>query len=137
MKIEIYDRLNFTPALPLAVYGWAEMLENGLALPEVLINWENHAIVSLMEDKPVGVIVWTKAEWKSEAYINLGYVLPAYRRRGVYASLFGALIERARDLKLNHIRGGTKISNHAMRAVAEKQGRREVGVDLYFEVPPK
>ena len=135
MKIESYEGLNWTPAAPLAMRGVVESIDAGLLPPTLLLNWDQNAFVAFEGDKPVGVLVWSKAEWQKEVCVIFGYVLSEFRRRGVYRSLWDALVARAVELKMHHIRGETRLENQAMRRVAKSQRRAEQSVSLFFEIP--
>lgn len=133
--IKHFDGINFTPALPLALRGVLELIDAGLSDPVLTLDWDAAAIVAFSNGKPVGVLVWKKLDWRKEAFIQLGYVLPDHRGQGAYRALWHALIDKAVELKLHHIESGTHLDNAAMRAVARALGRTEHGVYLQYVLP--
>lgn len=136
MRIEHYEGLNFTPALKLAVRGWLELLEEGLADNALGLAWDQNAFVAFDEDgEAVGTIVYQHFQYRKELWVQQGYVLPEHRGKGVYKELFAACVAKARELKAVRISGGTHPRNAVMRAAAEQQGRRETGIVTTFEVP--
>jgi RimJ/RimL family protein N-acetyltransferase len=138
MNLEVchYEGLNHTPAVALAQQGWAESIKDGLSEPIVALGWDQNAIVASIEDgTPVGVLVWAKQDWGKQIVVVFGYVLPEFRRKGVYDKLWLALVDKAKELKITRILGETHIDNQAMRAVAKKHGRHERSVMLTFDVP--
>lgn len=58
--------------------------------------------------------------------IVLGYVLPQYRRYGLYTRLYKALVKAAKKRKLKAIYGTIVVGNEAMEAAARKLGRSPV-----------
>ena len=133
--IESFENINFTPAVRLAALGWADLISSGLSGDSVLIQWDDRALVAFVKDKPAGVLVWSKIDWQRAAFVKLGFVLPEFRRAGIYRALWEALVEESRKLKLHHIEGVTWCNNSVMREVAHRQGRSERTVGLWFEIP--
>jgi GNAT superfamily N-acetyltransferase len=127
-RLARYHRLNFTPALKLAVRGWHELLESDLAENVVILAWDQKAIVAFDGDKAVGVIVWIINAERSECFIVLSYVLPEHRRGGWHSAMFEELERIARDLKLHHIRSGMISENQTMKSVCDSEGRKVVAL---------
>lgn len=135
IRVEHYDGLNRTPALLLATRGYLELLENGLCDQLLNVSWEHQALVAFEGVAPVGVLTFVYQAWAKQIDIAIGYVIPDRRRYGVHNAMWIALVAKAKELKATHICSGTHIDNAAMRAVAKKQGRKEIGVALRFTVP--
>lgn len=134
-EIHHYDGLDGTPAVAIALLGQLECLNEG-GESAVGLHFSYQAITATVDGKVVGVIVWFDQTKESKRiWLQLGYVLPAYRGRGIYTRLWHALIEKAQDLKCPQIHSATRIDNHHMRDVAKAQGRVEYAVSLRFEVP--
>lgn len=132
--IEHFEKITNTPAVPLAVRGWHEGMQAGLLDWQFYVQWDQRAIVAFdsRDDKAVGVLTWTKTDWNKSAGIHLGYVLPDYRKKDVYNFLWKALVKIARTENLTRIAGSTHLNNKVMRAVAAKQFREEVSVNLLY-----
>ncbi|MEI9917081.1 MAG: GNAT family N-acetyltransferase [Methylovirgula sp.] len=126
IRIETYEGISATPALPLAVEGWHELIKRKLADDQMIFNWDSNALVAFVGKKPVGVLLWAKIEWQKRAYVNLGYVQPDYRRRGIYRQLFAGLVEKAREAKLREIQGITYTKNSALRKFAGIRGAQGI-----------
>jgi GNAT superfamily N-acetyltransferase len=133
-EIRHYQVVANTPALPLLVKGWAELLAVGHAGDGVLVCWDHKAIVAFSADLPVGVMSWSDVEWQNQLYVHLAYVEPGFRRRGVHRLMFRALVEKARELKRPVIGGGYVIGNSGSSAVMEAEDRRRHGVTTRFIV---
>lgn len=137
MQITRYTGLNNTPALPLLVRGWAELIESRLVLNQIMVNWEHDALVAWREGPdpiPVGVMSYHYADWTKEVHIPLGYVVPQFRRQGVYRALWDTLVVRAHELGAVLITSSTAAGNHAMRDCAAQLGREDVGRVLRYRV---
>jgi RimJ/RimL family protein N-acetyltransferase len=136
-RVERFKYLARTPALPLVVEGWNELIKGGRILNVVLVFWDDRALVAFRGNKPVGVLTFAHIEHLKSFDIRIGYVLPQFRRHGVYMELWNALVALAQEEKIEAIESSTAMENKAMRAAAAKMGRRERGVLLTFEVPKK
>jgi RimJ/RimL family protein N-acetyltransferase len=134
MEIKHYEGINYTPAFPLALKGNFELFTAGFSQPCQTISWDMNAVSAEVDGKAIGVIVWSKIAHMKEAFVNLGYVLPASRNQGIYRKMWDALVIRAQEEKLDHISGTTHVLNESMRAVARSLGRREEGVTLFFQL---
>lgn len=135
MRIEHYDGLNRTPALPLAVEGWFRLFQQGLAGDTVQVQWDHNSLVAFdNDDVAMGIITYAHLEYLKSLTVCIGYVRPAYRRLGVYRALWDALVGKATEMKASVIDSSTFIENAPMRAVASDQRRRETSVNLRFDV---
>jgi len=133
--VEHYVGLNRTPALPLAVRGWMALIQDGHCNNLVLISADQNAVVAFVGGEPAGVMTYRHDLVMKEFSVGLGYVLPAYRRLGLYGRLWDALVARAQAVGVPRISSHTFLGNAAMRAVARRQGRTETLVSLDFDVP--
>ena len=134
MVIEQYDGLNNTPALPLALEGWHSLVQRGLTDNTIVIGWDDKALVYRKGGVAMGVLTFDLTEWRKEIYVKIGFVLPQYRRKGVYTALFDCLTEYARRKGIKFIVGATLTANAEMRATYKKQGRAEFAIISKFEV---
>ena len=136
IEIEESDHLNHSAAFALAARGWAENVSNGVGPREATLHWSHKTLAARINGAVVGVLVWDKLEANREAWIVLGYVDPEFRGRGVYTKLYRHLLDIAKREKLRCVSGGVSITNHAMRAVAERQGRIAVALTYSEEILP-
>lgn len=134
VQITHYTGIDGTPAVALALRGQYELINDG-GEQAVGLHFSYNAILATIDGKPVGVIVWFEQKESHRLWLQLGYVLPEHRRAGIYSMLWDQLVDKARELKAPAIWSGTAIGNDAMRAVARKQGRKEVAVSIRFDVP--
>jgi hypothetical protein len=132
-----YEGINHTPAVELLVRAQSELLRDGLVIPQVMIFWDDRAVVAFSEDdRAIGVISYAKP-WGRELDIRLGYVLPEHRRLGVYRLMWDALVVKARELGATSIVGATRAENTAMRRTAAALQREELGIILRYTVDPR
>jgi ribosomal protein S18 acetylase RimI-like enzyme len=70
--------------------------------------------------KVVGCLTWhgDETNWT----INLGYISPEYRRKGLYSKLHAALVEKARAARIPQITSIVKPTNDPIRASKLKEG---------------
>lgn len=134
-NLDHYEGLDGTPAVEIALRGQSECIADG-GERFVALHWSYNAITATVEGHVVGVIVWVDQMKESKRiWLQLGYVLPAFRKKGIYSHLWRALVGKAQALKCPEIHSATRIDNHAMRDVAKAQGRVEYAVSLRFAVP--
>lgn len=137
MTIRHVDSINGTPLVSLVVAGWHELFEAGFAAPDVGISYDHKAYYAEMagSGEIAGILVYNDEEWRKAFFVTLGYVLPKYRRAGVYRKLWEALVAGATEKGRLRILGATHVNNETMRAVHESLGRKETFVTYEFEVP--
>jgi GNAT superfamily N-acetyltransferase len=99
-----------------------------------MLHFSYNGITASIDGKVVGVIVWIDQKDSRRIWLQLGYVVPEHRGKGIYGHLWRALIDKARELQRPAIWSATGIDNYRMREVAKKQGRAEVAVSLKFDV---
>ncbi|MDR3488800.1 MAG: GNAT family N-acetyltransferase [Bradyrhizobium sp.] len=133
IEIEEFPHLNYSPGFALAAEGFARLAAEHPDATEASLHFLQKTITARIDDKVVGVIVWEKTEYNRQAWIVLGYVTPAYQRRGVYNALYRRLVEIARRENLRSVAGGVAYGNRSMRAVAERQSRAPVAI-IYQEI---
>lgn len=137
MTIERIEGVNDPRVIPIAAEGWNAIVQDGQAESTTILSWDQNAIIAHEEGKVIGVIVYKDQEWRKELHLVLGYVLPDYRRKGVYGALWGELVLIAQETKRPRIAGGTHVNNTSMQAVMEKLGREPVFISYYYDVPEK
>jgi predicted acetyltransferase len=136
MKITHLDQLGGSDYIKFAVEAHADLLRTGMASPNVIhVHWEDKAVVTLHSDNnPIGIITYAKQDWQKLYSIKIGYVLPGFRKTGIYKSMWNALVEKAREDGMNEIIGTTKMENHQMRSTALALGRKEYGIILTYKI---
>lgn len=139
IEIKLFDGLNNTPALDLAVRGWADVQERNLGDGSLNVYASLQAFVAYVKNGheilPVGVMTWEFDKTLKRVWIYQGYTLPEFRGRGVYNALWASMVAHAAtELKALSIQSGTHVRNSAMRAIAKKQGRVEECVVLRYDL---
>lgn len=135
IKILHFDGINQTAAFAIALEGHLALIREGLSQPAQIVSWDDRAIVAMIGDEPAGVMNWREVKHWREVSLDLGYVRPAYRRRGVYRAMWNALVVKAAEVGARRIIASTHVDNAAMRATAAKLGRYEAAVSLWFDLP--
>lgn len=135
-RTEGVEGINRTPALAIALEGYAWLLGQGFAEPIIPVSWETNAIVGYgSSGGPLGVITFDHMKWRKEIHIGIGYVHPMARGQGLYLTMWNALVAHAQSVGALQIWGNTDLRNERMRSVAKSLGRVEVGVMIKFDVP--
>jgi GNAT superfamily N-acetyltransferase len=111
-------------AVELAVMGWLELIQVvGDNDGSIKIGWDHKVIVAQNKGTAVGVMTWYDEEHLSRLWINLAFVRPDFRRRGVHTIMFQELVEKAKELGRWRIGAGTFVGNTKSLAAMKKQGR--------------
>lgn len=137
ITIKTFDGINHTPAVELLARAQYELIRDRLVFPNVLMFWDDQAIVGFLEDQPVGVISFSNTSWTRTVDIKLGYVIPEHRKLGVYRAMWEALVVKAQELKASQIVSTTHINNAPMLATSDALGRQRTGYVLRYMIAPK
>lgn len=139
IEVVLVEGLSHTPALELAMRGWAECVEKGLGDGTLNLWASLNAFIAYAQNGremiPAAVMTWEHDKTLKRVWIYQSYTLPEFRGRGLYNALWAKMVEHATvELKASTIESGTHVRNTAMRAVAKKQGRYEECVILKFNL---
>ena len=139
IRIEHVEILSGSPAMPIAVEGWMNLIDHGMMQDDTcLLAWNNKALLAYSEnDTLLGVLVYTDIEWRQMYGVVLGYVRLAYRKHGVYRKLWKALVKEAQKEGRLKIEGATSVDNHTMQEVMRKLGRQATRIEYQYDVPNK
>lgn len=139
IKLTHFKGIVGTPALPILVRGWADILEAGhVSVHTWPLNHTGECFLAVDSVAgPVGVIGFEHTEWAKEICVTLGYVLHAHRHSGIYNQLWAALVKHAHKAGALRITGGANTRNLPMLATAKQQGRVTEGVVFNFYLAPK
>lgn len=138
IEIKLFEGLNHTPALELAMRGWAECVEKGLSDGTLNVHAGLNAFVAYAmngrEQLPVAVMTFDHDKTAKRVWIYQSYTIPEFRGRGCYAALWNSMVAHSVELKAASIESATHVRNVAMRAIAKKMGRHEESVVLKFNL---
>lgn len=123
IEVTVLPKINRTPAMKLLAKGWHELLEHGFTDSIVMLGWDDQGIMATLDGTPIGVIAFSESTGDDTLWIKIGYVVPTYRRCGVYRQMWDALVKLARERKLKEIQGATDPRNERMIRVNERLGR--------------
>jgi GNAT superfamily N-acetyltransferase len=133
MNVRIsHERVTDGAALPLLIKGCAELARRGLLSHDLPYHFQDKAVCAYSGAEPVGVISWRPTDGGAELWILVGYVLPQFRRRGIYRQLWEALVQHARTIGAVRIGSATNLANEEMRAFLRATGRKETSVVSVF-----
>jgi GNAT superfamily N-acetyltransferase len=78
------------------------------------------AIAAYRGDKIIGALYWRR--WSGMAFICLAFVLPRYRRRGVYRMMIEALRQLCQVKGISHVMSAVDDKNIASLSAHERLG---------------
>lgn len=144
MRIVHLPQLGGSRAEPLAARFTADLMAAG-HLRSAVYSWEDQAVMAVEQHEGggpefvIGVIAFRVQKWNSAAFVSIGGVDPAFRRRGVYRGLFAFLVQRLieHEPAVFHIDSGHHADNHASAMMHEALGRRLDGFSYTFPVRPR
>ena len=95
------------------------------------INDEQKGIylVARANDTPIGSLMLTRewSDWNNQWYwwIQSVYVIPEYRKKGVYKAMYATLKDMAQENGVSHIRLYADRTNLSVQQVYQRLGMRE------------
>ena len=93
--------------------------------------------VAKVNGKAIGSLMVTRewSDWNNEWYwwIQSVYVLPDYRKHGVYKAMYSTLKEVAKENKVSQIRLYVDKTNHPAQQVYQRLGMHESHYLMYEE----
>lgn len=137
IRVDLVDGINNTPAAELAVRGWLDAVENGWSDGNLNMASGLRAFIGYTQNGrdmlPVGVVTFSIES--AHVWVHQSFVLPEFRGRGVYSAMWNELLGHVAELpNVRSIQSATHVNNKAMRAIAARQGRREIGVILQIDI---
>jgi hypothetical protein len=138
IEIKHYDGPNHTRAVPLIAAAAHELECSGWSSGNLIGSWDHQVILAISDSvEAVGVLTWDHQKWSRTIWVTLGYVVPHFRKSGVYRRMWDELILKARELGVPEIQGGTHVGNKPMLDCATRLGRVPLFITTSFKVPPK
>lgn len=95
-------------------------------------DWHLIAVCTKPHHSFIGCILWHELVFKT-IWIAFSYVLPEYRRQGIYTQLYVELKSHAVGKGFLCIESGVQLTNTAMLAAAQRAGRTPVS-NTYSDV---
>ena len=143
LDLKLYRRITNTPALPLLLNGWQELLQRELLDPgAIMIAWDHQAIVATALDGPhdgrdIGVLSFLVWDYLGEIGTILSWVHPTARLNGVHKQMFARLVEYAQEIDMRAITSATHVDNRQSQQAHQAEGRQMFGHTYKFMVQPK
>ena len=108
----------------LATEAWLELVENGFADARY-VGFENtDSVLYAMDTKAnvvAGFIVYSIDEVSKRAYVQIGYVHPDYREKGLYRNLLRYFDNILRDQHIQVVESIVSADNEPMNSTAAKR----------------
>lgn len=126
LPLETFEvtRLGGTPFHGFAIQAHAMLLSEGLCDPsEALFHGNNSAIVARIHGEAIGIVVFSM---RHITRISLAYVLPDYRRRGVFRRMLDEVGIVTQREGLTRITASASVGNVAFNKAAVGCGLKVV-----------
>lgn len=107
---------------PLCKQAIAEISMAGMGDPQ-LADQNGVLWVEDGAGNPVGFLAYSWDEEAEEIWIELSFILPEYRRKGIYTALFERLVQIANRKGASSVRSGIHPNNEPMLKAAVSTGR--------------
>ncbi len=123
-------RANCTRAFALLAEGWNELVQSdwtreGVSQSPVLASDEVIYAISA-EGDIVGAMAFMAQD--DAIKVNLSYVEPSCRRKGIYTMMFNELLKLAKERGVIHLTSEVSAENKVMQAVLRHTGRAAVAI---------
>jgi len=126
MKILYSERAQHTPAFSLIAEGWNELVQTGNSPDGVAISpvtKDSEVVYAALDNgEIVGVLVYG-SDWVMDEHptrVQLAYVEPSSRRKGVFRAMLAELVSRARTLKKTTVVMSSTPENSDVMTVMRK-----------------
>ncbi len=132
-EVKHTDSIAGHPVVPILARMMVEVAE--YSAYDIALHWEQSAFyIEGANGSIIAAMSYHKLGDRSEYYIHAAYVVPEFRRIGLYRRLFDSLVSKAKADDIRSISGGIAYSNETMRKVAEAVGRKPVSVTYTVEI---
>jgi GNAT superfamily N-acetyltransferase len=121
MRLKYVPEIEGSPVVQYVGNAWCQLMQAGLwDRTSVLISGGLSCVYATENKKIVGCLTWhgDSENWT----INLGYVSPEYRRKGVYTKLHDDLIVRAKAAGVKQVTSIVKPGNAPIIDSKDKAG---------------
>lgn len=111
-----------------AVRAHASMIEEGQSdSRDVMVVAQQSAIIArIASGETIGILTFLPSEASNTIFLYLAYVVPDYRRRGVFRLMHDELVKAAERRGVAAIESVSMISNTVYRAAVVSAGSRVV-----------
>lgn len=134
MTLKTAAKLDGSPYVRFVTKCWLALVKEGFwSSTEFLIDGYLKVIVALDGRKLVGCLTWHE-DVTAAATINLAYVVPSHRRKGIYREMQEELIRLSKQKGLKKIISITKPTNIAVRSAKEAAGFKLTSVQYELEI---
>jgi GNAT superfamily N-acetyltransferase len=124
----VVPRIGGTPYAGFAIRAHAALIEEGLSSPDeaLVANHHSAVVARLATGEAVGVVTFSAIETNNTIFAWLAFVVPDFRRRGVYRLMHEELVKAAERLGAVGIEAISVAGNVAFNRTATSSGMRVV-----------
>ena len=121
MKIRYTKQIEGSPVVQFVALAWVALMKDGQwDRNSVLVSPELQCVFAVDGRKIVGCLTFHIEE--TQAIINIAYVVPSHRGRGVYRQLHAAFIEHAKEQEATEALNICYPSNDGIQETCKKLG---------------
>lgn len=126
LRLETTDvpHIGGTSFYGFAVQVHSALIEQGLVVDprDPLVDPADGAVVARVDDLQVGTITYRYFAVNKTLYACAAFVLPDWRRRGVFSNMFHELLRVASERGASKVEAGTLTTNEAFKRAAVSAG---------------
>jgi GNAT superfamily N-acetyltransferase len=137
LDVEVVEvpHLGGTMHCGFAIRAHAATIEEGLVEgDEVLIYGDMPAIVARLSDETIGIVAFDEAKARGLLFVYLAFVVPDFRRRGVFRLMHDELVKSAERRGCARIESASSLGNVAYNRAAVALGHRVVSQAYRLDV---
>lgn len=137
VRLETVDvpHIGGTPHHGFAIQVHAALLEAGLCDPrDALVCASDGAVVARVGDQVVGAITYRYYEDSRSLWACAAYVLPDWRRRGIFGLMFEEIVGVAGRRGAGRIEAGSLVTNQTFNRAAVRAGMAVVSHTYSMDV---
>jgi GNAT superfamily N-acetyltransferase len=124
-NVEQVTAIQGTPVLPFIIDAYTALRRAGNIEPnDAPASGDEEAFYVTSRGKVIAVLSFFESVPDVAFTINMGFVAPAHRRKGLYALLWARLVAEATERHLERIIGYHKPTNGAILGFNERAGRK-------------
>lgn len=135
MKVHYVKRVEGCEVVIFLHRGWVDLASKGLTdQRSVLISGDMQCVYAKERGRVVGAITFWKTDSDGAMNINLGYVDPRHRRKGIYRELWGELVKKSQEQGCRWISSMSSPHNKDIAAFNKSAGRYAYAIQYRYDI---
>ncbi len=122
-EVKHLDKIINTDVSAFCARAWVYLLDKGWCDRDAPYSWDKPAFFIEEAGAVVAAMAYSYNTTNHNLFINLAYVHPEHRRKGLYRLLYEAVLAKAKELGAYEVSSCVDVENKDMQAVAVALGR--------------